>query len=307
MKITEILTEQGVAEASGLFGPFTVTINTGERPKSRTKTKKFRREDDAILWAEDWFEDFPQYVYATAEITDSEGNVVWYSDETMVSGQGVSEAHDTISELKIANDNYYQSMGEHENFLIYVTKKPFRDRYVALAVHPRTEDEIVKVPGATKEQAVANAKEKLDQLLSLRRRASGNAIIDFNVKFAQQLLVSPDSPFFAKITAGPQLVIAGTEMEQYPEIMSSEGFKRSGIRNVRSPEGTTRLPSIAMTGKEIAGTDLVANGRYIIGKESTDKDGNRVYDLIHDSTVRDKGEKVRINQPALTVGSERPD
>lgn len=212
-----------------------------------------------------------------------------------------------ISELKIANDNYYQSMGEHENFLIYVTNKPFRDRYVALAVHPRTEDEIVKVPGATKEQAVANAKEKLDQLLSLRRRASGNAIIDFNVKFAQQLLVSPDSPFFAKITSGPQLVIAGTEMEQYPEIMSSEGFKRSGIRNVRSPEGTTRLPSIAMTGKEIAGTDLVANGRYIIGKESTDKDGNRVYDLIHDSTVRDKGEKVRINQPALTVGSERPD
>jgi hypothetical protein len=91
MKIKEILTEQGVAEASGLFGPFTVTINTGERPKSRTKTKKFRREDDAILWAEDWFEDFPQYVYATAEITDSEGNVVWYSDETMVSGQGVSE------------------------------------------------------------------------------------------------------------------------------------------------------------------------------------------------------------------------
>jgi hypothetical protein len=238
-------------------------------------------------------------------ITEYRQGMAEAGDEIMKINDIIQEG--VISELKIANDNYYQSMGEHENFLIYVTKKPFRDRYVALAVHPRTEDEIVKVPGATKEQAVTNAKEKLDQLLSLRRRASGNAIIDFNVKFAQQLLVSPDSPFFAKITAGPQLVIAGTEMEQYPEIMSSEGFKRSGIRNVRSPEGTTRLPSIAMTGKEIAGTDLVANGRYIIGKESTDKDGNRVYDLIHDSTVRDKGEKVRINQPALTVGSQRPD
>jgi len=88
----EIKKKYRVAEALGLYGPFTVTINTGERPTSRTKTKKFRREDDAILWAEDWFEDFPQYVYATAEITDPEGNVVWYSDETMASGQGVAEA-----------------------------------------------------------------------------------------------------------------------------------------------------------------------------------------------------------------------
>jgi len=78
--------QQGVAEATGLYGPFTVTINTGERPQSRTKTKKFRREDDAILWAEDWLEDAPQYVFATAEVTDPDGNVVWTTDE-----QGVAE------------------------------------------------------------------------------------------------------------------------------------------------------------------------------------------------------------------------
>ena len=77
---------EGVAEAAGLYGPFTVTINTGERPQSRTKTKKFRREDDAILWAQDWLEDAPQYVFATAEVTDSDGNVVWTTDE-----QGVAE------------------------------------------------------------------------------------------------------------------------------------------------------------------------------------------------------------------------
>lgn len=77
---------EGVAEGLGLYGPFTVTINTGERPQSRTKTKKFRREDDAILWAQDWLEDAPQYVFATAEVTDPEGNVVWTTDE-----QGVSE------------------------------------------------------------------------------------------------------------------------------------------------------------------------------------------------------------------------
>ena len=82
--------EEGVAEALGLYGPFTVTINTGERPQSRTKTKKFRREDDAILWAQDWLEDFPQYSFATAEVTDPDGNVVWTTDESLEE-QGVAE------------------------------------------------------------------------------------------------------------------------------------------------------------------------------------------------------------------------
>jgi hypothetical protein len=81
-----IMEDQHTTEALGLYGPFTVTINTGERPQSRTKTKKFRREDDAILWAQDWLEDAPQYVFATAEVTDPDGNVVWTTDE-----QGVAE------------------------------------------------------------------------------------------------------------------------------------------------------------------------------------------------------------------------
>jgi len=79
-------------EALGLYGPFTVTINTGERPKSKTKIKKFKREDDAILWAEDWFEDFPQYVYATAEITDPNSNVVWVGDENVGTDKKVTES-----------------------------------------------------------------------------------------------------------------------------------------------------------------------------------------------------------------------
>lgn len=74
--------KKGVAEAAGLYGPFTVTINTGERPQSRTKTKRFKREDDAVLWAEDWLENYPQYSLATAEVTDPEGNVVWTTNES---------------------------------------------------------------------------------------------------------------------------------------------------------------------------------------------------------------------------------
>jgi len=102
-------------DGRGINGPFTVIINTGERPESRTKTKKFRREDDAILWAEDWLEDFPQYVFATAEITDSKSNVVWYSDETMVSGQGVAEVtQDTAESVAVSPPEFPDDMPEEE-------------------------------------------------------------------------------------------------------------------------------------------------------------------------------------------------
>ena len=127
---------EGVAEAAGLYGPFTLTINTGERPNSRTKTKKFRREDDAILWAEDWFEDFPQYVFATAEITDPEGNVVWYSDETMVSGQGVAEAGP----------------------FSYGAKKPRKGSVADLAAKKRQEQERGRQPIEPRDQMVGTAK-----------------------------------------------------------------------------------------------------------------------------------------------------
>jgi hypothetical protein len=94
--VWELEESQGVAEGSfgsGFNGPFTAVVNTGERPKSRTKTKKFRREDDAILWSEDWLEDFPQYVYATIEVKDSTDNVVWQSNDE----QGMAEGDQSDS------------------------------------------------------------------------------------------------------------------------------------------------------------------------------------------------------------------
>ena len=101
-----IMESQHTTEALGLYGPFTVTINTGERPQSRTKTKKFRREDDAILWAQDWLEDAPQYVFATAEVTDPDGNVVWTTDE-----QGVAEG--SLEEVSLDLAKRARDKSEH--------------------------------------------------------------------------------------------------------------------------------------------------------------------------------------------------
>lgn len=115
-----------LAEAAGLYGPFTVTINTGERPQSHTKTKKFKREDDAILWAQDWLEDFSQYPFATAEVTDPDGNVVWTTDEEdspwAPAKQGVAEGNRGLSKRqetefhakldKLVHDTFGKREGE---------------------------------------------------------------------------------------------------------------------------------------------------------------------------------------------------
>jgi hypothetical protein len=108
--VWELEESQGVAEGSfgsGFNGPFTAVVNTGERPKSRTKTKKFRREDDAILWSEDWLEDFPQYVYATIEVKDSTDNVVWQSNDE----QGVVGGRNTNNPVDDMVEDYLDWLG----------------------------------------------------------------------------------------------------------------------------------------------------------------------------------------------------
>ena len=94
-------------------------------------------------------------------------------------------------------------------------------------------------------------------------------------------------------------------MEQYPEIMQDEGFKGSTIRNDRDSEGSTKLPGIPLNSKSAAASKLIANGRYVLGSETIDRDGNRVFDLEFDSVVADKGERMRMRAPAFTVGTNR--
>jgi hypothetical protein len=82
--------KQGVAEGSfgsGYGRVFTLYVNTGEKPPTKTKTKKFKREDDAVAWAEDYADRYDQYPNLKMEIKDENGGVVWELAES----QGVAE------------------------------------------------------------------------------------------------------------------------------------------------------------------------------------------------------------------------
>jgi hypothetical protein len=211
-----------------------------------------------------------------------------------------------IAELSITTTKGIDKVETYRNIDIYVTAEKFKDKYyIAYAVRPRDRKEIDKQRGDTQEEAIDNLKASLDKRESEKPRVSGQATVDFNVAFARLLLTDPRETFYAKIAPGPKLIIANEEFYDMPELLRGEGFSKSGIRNPRSADDATKLPAIPLRPAQAQAADIIANGRYLIGNESTDSDGHRVFELIFDSVVSDPGERMLIRKPALTIGTQR--
>jgi len=201
----------------------------------------------------------------------------------------------------------YAEVGPYKRYMVYVTKKKFNEKFgfIAVAVNPRTNDAKFKSAGQTQQEAVTSLQAEVDKEIDVATKVSGAATIDFNVDFVRDVLEMSSNTFYAKIVPGPKLVIAGKEMEQYPDIMKQEGFKASSIRTVSDSEGATKLPAMPLSAGGATTAQLVANGRYVLGAETIDRDGNRVFDLEFDSVVQDKGERMRMGAPAITIGTKR--
>ena len=213
----------------------------------------------------------------------------------------------SLNELSgYGGDKKYEHLGTHKRYEVYVTKQKFNNLYfIAIAENPRTLESKFKAKGNTPQEAVNNLKLEIDKEIDVATKVSGQAILDFNVDFVKDILEMSSDTFYAKIVAGPRLVIAGPEMMEYPEIMRDEGFKPSAIRTYKGGEGTTKLPGVPLSSKSAMAANLIANGRYVLGNEELDKDGNRVFELNFDSVVQASNDKMRLRAPALTVGTNR--
>ena len=216
-------------------------------------------------------------------------------------------AEGTLNELAgYSSDKAYQSVDAYKRYDVYVSRKKFNNiAFIAVAENPRTRDTAFKARGNTPQEAVNNLKAEIDREIDVATKVSGQATLDFNVDFVRAILELSSDTFYAKIVPGPQLVIAGSEMLQYPDIMKSEGFKPSTIRTSNSSEGTTPLPGVPLSPKAAMAANLIANGRYVLGNETVDRDGNRVFDLNFDSVVQASNDKMRLRAPAVTVGTNR--
>jgi len=215
-------------------------------------------------------------------------------------------AEDFVVEYDITTSKNVDKIENYKHVDVYATNQKVMDKhYIAYAIRPRDRKELDKQAGATQEEAVKKLKSAIDERDAGRERIAGAAIVDFNVMFAQQMLKDTSETFYAKIESGPKLVIANEEFYDEPELLRSEGFSKSSIRNVKSPEGTTKLPAIPLTASQSKSADIVANGRYILTNEDRDSDGHRVFDLTLDSVVDNPRERMFIRKPALTVGTAR--
>jgi len=230
--------------------------------------------------------------------------IKWY--KKVQAGQDPMK-EDSVNELVgYKSDKNYLAVGTHKRYDVYVGKKKFNNLYfIAIAENPRTLDAKFKAKGNTPQEAVNNLKLEIDKEIDVATKVSGAAILDFNVDFVKEILEMSIDTFYAKIISGPKLVIAGREMMEYPDIMKSEGFKPSTIRTYKGGEGTSKLPGVPLSAGAAAAASLIANGRYVLGAETTDKDGNRVFNLEFDSVVQASNDKMRLRAPAVTVGTNR--
>ena len=227
-------------------------------------------------------------------------------DQRRPKKKGVAEGSQLNELAGYASDNKYKHLGSHKRYDVYVSKQKFNNLFfIAIAENPRTLEAKFKTKGNNPEEAVNNLKLEIDKEIDVATKVSGHAILDFNVDFVKDILELSTDVFYAKIVAGPKLVIAGRDMMEYPEIMRDDGFKSSAIRTYKGGEGTTKLPGVPLSAKSAAASSLIANGRYVLGDETSDKDGNRVFDLKFDSVVHASNEKIRLRAPALTVGTNR--
>jgi hypothetical protein len=220
--------------------------------------------------------------------------------------QGVAES--VLAELAgYGSNKHYKPLGTFKRYQIYVSKQKFNNLYfIAVAENPRTLDAKFKANGNTPQEAIDALKIEVEKEIDVATKVSGQAILDFNVDFVREILEMSTDTFYAKIIPGPKLVIAGSEMMRYPDIMKDEGFKSSTIRTYRGGEGTTKLPGVPLSAKSAMSANLIANGRYVLGTEHIDKDENRVFDLEFDSVVQASNDKMRLRSPAVTVGTTRP-
>jgi hypothetical protein len=211
-------------------------------------------------------------------------------------------ANEILYEIGYRSNKNYVRMDDYDNYEIYIGKKLFKGKFIAVAVHPRTKKSI-KIGDQNKAIAVDKLHAELDNLHTDLEKVHGHANIDFNVIFAKQMLKHTEDEFYAKIIPGPKLVIAGNEILELPELLKDEGFKKSHIRN-KNKQGYP-LPVIPLSKANAEKANLVANGRYIIKDPINDNDNNLVYDLEFDSTVYDKNERVFLGKPGLTVATLR--
>ena len=219
-----------------------------------------------------------------------------------------NEDFDIVTEIRTyASDKNYSQAPDYKQYNIFISKSKFNPTtgYIAIAERPRDKEVVFRANGNKPDVALAALRNKIDTAADEAPKVSGAATIDFNVFFLKDILEDSLETFYAKIIAGPKLVIASDEYYNMPGLLRDEGFKPSTLRKQHVEGQALPLPGIPLSPSDARSANLVANGRYLLGTENQDRDGHKVFDLEFDSVVQHKNERQSLKAPGLTVGSLR--
>ena len=89
-------------------------------------------------------------------------------------------ANEILYEIGYRSNKNYVRMDDYDNYEIYIGKKLFKGKFIAVAVHPRTKKSI-KIGDQNKAIAVDKLHAELDNLHTDLEKVHGHANIDFNV------------------------------------------------------------------------------------------------------------------------------
>jgi hypothetical protein len=204
-----------------------------------------------------------------------------------------------LREFDVRTSKKYQKTETYKGYEIYVSVDTvLKGQHMAVA-YDRAGKEAFRGKGRVPEQAANMIKDTIDGRQNTASKVQGNATIDFNAQFSREILEPGMDKIFAKIVAGPKLVVANSQYYDDPEALSQMGFKPTAFR---TKEG---LLAMGMTAKQTQGAELISNGRYYVGNQSYDEFENAVYELDFHSVVNDKNEKYSLGKPGLTVATRR--
>jgi hypothetical protein len=205
----------------------------------------------------------------------------------------------SLTEFDVRTSKKYQKADTYKGYEIYTSVDPvLQGQYMSVA-YDRNGKEAFRGKGRVPEQAANMIKDTIDGRQQSASKVQGNATIDFNAQFSRELIEPGMDKIYAKIIAGPKLVVANSEYYDDAEALAEMGFKPTAFRTKNG------LLAMGMTAKQTQGAELIANGRYYVGDKSYDEYENSVYNLDFHSVVNDKNEKYSLGKPGLTVGTRR--
>ena len=204
-----------------------------------------------------------------------------------------------------ASDNRYKEHERIGNYRVFVSVKPYSEKvgYIAVAEHPRTGEVFQKANHKTQEGAVLNLSQEIEKATQSQKRAKGVVDLDFNAELSNQLLNDSGKEIYARVMAGPHLVVASKETEQDPEKLA--GYHKVSIRLRNKGETGTVFFKVRLSSAETSTADLIHNGRYVVGKPTKDDNGDMHFPLMFDSVVMASNENVKMGIPGLTVATPR--